>query len=115
MLLEETKSCSHAAALFLHAINEISVTDVECCWKKQKAANCSTSSVSDLYPSKRPDYVALTREPNDEDRAALYADLCQYGRFTGLWWLLNPEPPKQNVLSVPLVKELAFSKEVIER
>ena len=70
--------------------------------------------MSDLYPSKRPDYVALTREPNDEDRAALYADLCQYGRFTGLWWLLNPEPPKQNVVSVPLVKEIAFSKEVIE-
>eukprot|EP00795_Rhopilema_esculentum_P003579 gene3579-12017_t len=28
--------CSHAAALFIHAINSISVTDVECSWKSRR-------------------------------------------------------------------------------
>eukprot|EP00795_Rhopilema_esculentum_P009877 gene9877-18466_t len=87
--------CSHAAALFIHTINSISVTDVECSWKKQKTDNFSTHVVSELYQPRGPEYVPLTREPDDEDKFALYADLCNYGRSTGLWWLLSPEPQKQ--------------------
>ncbi|XP_065061751.1 uncharacterized protein LOC135688717 [Rhopilema esculentum] len=106
--------CSHAAALFIHAINSISVTDVECSWKRQKTESLSTHAVSELYQPRRPGYVPLTREPNDEDKAALYADLCNYGRFTGLWWLLSPEPQKQEKAQVKLIKEVVFSSETLE-
>ena len=51
---------------------------------------------------------------NDEDKTALYADMCNNGRFTGLWWLLSLEPQKQEKAQVKLVKEVVFSSETLE-
>eukprot|EP00795_Rhopilema_esculentum_P010123 gene10123-18786_t len=73
--------CSHAAALVIHTINSISVTDMECLWKKQKNENFSTHAVSELYQPRGPEYVPLTGEPDDEDKFALCADLCNCGGF----------------------------------
>ena len=89
---ERTCKCSHAAALFVHGIhNNLSRTDVECQWRKRKSsASLSSQAVSEMFPPPKK-YTPLSRKPTDIDRAELYKDLTEYGRFTGLCWLLSPE------------------------
>lgn len=41
-------------------------------------------------------YTALARKPTEVDCSELYEDLKEYGRFTGLCWLISPEPPACN-------------------
>ena len=48
------------------------------------------------------------------DCSALYEDLKEYGKFTGLWWLLNPEPPVANKLPMPSIEEIIFSDEFLQ-
>ncbi|XP_078377984.1 uncharacterized protein LOC144661153 [Oculina patagonica] len=67
-----------------------------------------------MFPPTKPGYTALTRQPNKEDREALYTELRAYGRFTGLSWILSPEPIKpQRDLPVPTIEELIFSEEFL--
>ncbi|XP_022778649.1 uncharacterized protein LOC111320231 [Stylophora pistillata] len=56
--------CSHAAALAIYCIHNISRTDVQCEWKKQKGPD-KTKPVEEIYPSPK-DYICLKREVTDE-------------------------------------------------
>ena len=60
-------------------------------------------------------YRPLSRKPTDIDRAELYKDLKEYGRFTGLCWLLSPEPPPVSArLPIPTIEEIIFSEEFLK-
>lgn len=59
-------------------------------------------------------YVAITRSPNTADRQALYESLKAYGKFTGLCWLMSPEPAPQAKLPVPTIEEIIYSEEFIQ-
>ena len=97
--------CSHAACVFVYGIWNLSRTDVECTWKKRKTTSLSQTSIEEMFPPKK-DYECLKRKPSQEDRTELYSQLRQYGRFTGLCWLMSaePQPPKQ--LAVQQLKKL---------
>ncbi|XP_044165156.1 uncharacterized protein LOC122949043 [Acropora millepora] len=51
--------CSHAAALFIHGIYNLSRTDIECQWRKRKATNALLPSVQEMFPPTKPGYKAL--------------------------------------------------------
>ena len=105
--------CSHAAALFIHGIHNLSRTGLECQWRKRKATTTlSNQAVSELFPRPKR-YCALSRNPTQADRSALYEDLKEYGKFTGLCWLLSPEPPVANKLPMPSIEEIIFSDEFL--
>ena len=59
-------------------------------------------------------YSALSRKQTQADRSALYEDLKEYGRFTGLCWLISPEPPVANKLPFPTIEEIIFSDEFLQ-
>lgn len=59
-------------------------------------------------------YVAIARTPDASDRSALYEDLKEYGRFTGLCWLMSPEPAPQAKLPIPTIEEIIYSEEFIQ-
>ena len=106
--------CSHAAALFIHGIHNLSRTDVECQWRKRKSTTTlSNQAVSELFPPPKR-YCALSRNPTQADRFALYEDLKEYEKFTGLCWLLSPEPPVANKLPMPSIEEIIFSDEFLQ-
>lgn len=106
--------CSHAAALFINGIHNLSRTDIECQWRKKKSnTSLSLQAVEELFPLPK-NYVAITRSPNTEDRQALYGSLKAYGRFTGLCWLMCPEPAPQAKLPVPTIEEIIYSEEFIQ-
>ena len=58
-------------------------------------------------------YIPLSRMPSDEDRRALYSHLSAYGRFTGLWWIMTPEPPEPQPLPIPTINEIITSQEFV--
>ena len=106
--------CSHATALFIHGIHNLSRTDVECQWRKSKSnTSLSAQAVAEMFPPPKK-YTALGRKPVQVDRAQLYEDLKQYGRFTGLCWLLSPGPPAFNELSIPTIEDIIFSEEFLQ-
>ena len=106
--------CSHAAALFIHGIHNLSRTDVECQWRKRKSnTSLSAQAVAEMFPPPKK-YTALGRKPVQVDRAQLYEDLKQYGRFTDLCWLLSPEPPAFNELPIPTIEDIIFSEEFLQ-
>ena len=91
----------------------MSRTDVECSWKKRNAPDISRKSISEMFPPTKPGYTALLRQPNQGDQEALYSELRAYGKFTGLCWLLSPEPKQLGDLPVSTVEELIFSEEFL--
>lgn len=103
--------CSHAACVFVYGIWNLSRTDVECSWKKRKTTSLSQMSIEEMFPPTKQGYECLIRKPNQEDRAELYSQLRQYGRFTGLCWLMSPEPQPPKQLAVPTIEEIIFSEE----
>ena len=97
--------CSHAADLFIHGIHNLSRTDVKCQWRKRKAnTSLSTQAVTEMFPPPKK-YSALSTKPTQADRSALYEDLKEYGQFTGLCWLISPEPPLANQRTFPIIEE----------
>ena len=58
-------------------------------------------------------YKPLAREIMDDDRRWFYEELKRYGKFTGMAWILSPEPQKRT-LPVPTIEEIVSSKEFIE-
>ncbi|XP_031549225.1 uncharacterized protein LOC116286787 [Actinia tenebrosa] len=105
--------CSHAAALFIHGIHNLSRTDVECSWRKKKTDNTSPLSVIEMFPPSK-DYVALRRTPTKEDRGYLYSELRGYGKFTGICWILRPEPAPPRMLPIPTIEEIIYSEEFLD-
>ena len=72
-------------------------------------------SVSELFPPAKPGYTALLREPTREDRNKLYQSLQSYGEFTGLYWIMSPEPQNQSKpLPVATIDEIIFSEEFLQ-
>ena len=106
--------CSHAAALFIHGVHNLSRTNVECQWQKRKSnTSLSTQAVREMFPPPKK-YSALSRKPTQADRSTLYKDLKEYGQFTGLCWLISPEPPVANKLPFPTIEEIIFSDEFLQ-
>ena len=103
--------CSHAAAVVIHAIHNLSTTDVECKWKMQKAPE-AVKSVEELFPAPRV-YDCLRREPSTDDREWLLRELRCYGRFTGMAWILSPEPAGKTQLPIPTVEEIILSPDFV--
>lgn len=66
-----------------------------------------------MFPPTKPAYQSLSRTPNAEDRAELFLQLQQYGKFTGLCWLMSPEPQSKKQLPIPTIEELIFSEEFL--
>ena len=58
--------CSHAAALVMHAIQNLNRTDIEGPWKRKQAAKV-VKSVKEMYPLAGDDYRPLQR-PIDRDK-----------------------------------------------
>ena len=99
---------------FIHGIHNLSRTNVECQWRKRKSStSLSAQAVAEKCPPPKK-YTALGRKPVQDDRAQLYEDLKQYGRFTDLWWLLSPEPPAVRKLLIPTVEDKIFSEEFLQ-
>ena len=104
--------CSHAAALFIYGIYNLSRTDVECLWKKPNAPDISRKSIAEMFPPTKPGYTTLLWQPNQGDREALYSERRAYGKFTGLCWLLSPEPRQLGDLPISTVEELIFFRRI---
>ncbi|GFR72648.1 cell adhesion molecule 3, partial [Elysia marginata] len=103
--------CSHAVALFLYALNNVSRTDVPCSWKRKRAREEQVKSASELYPPKRP-YNPLSRTVCENDRNWFFNELGNCGHFTGLHWLMQPEPATPQQQSLPLIEHaLVHSKD----
>ena len=102
--------CSHSAAIVIHAIHNLSRTDVECCWKKQKTPQV-TKAIEELYPSKG--YEPFIEDVSDGIREEFYQDLKTYGRFTGMAWILSPEPAKPRS-PITTVEDIILSEEFVE-
>ncbi len=74
------------------------------CGKSKKTDDLKQKPVSEWFPGNRPEYNTLTRLQNEEDRAQLYSSLQKYGKFTGLCWLMSPEPQVQEKLPAPFCR-----------
>ena len=79
---------------YIYSIHNISTTDVPCQWKR-KATEEIVTTAAEMFPKKNK-YVALNKEPSDSDRNWLFEQLQGYGQFTGIHWLMAPEPDKQD-------------------
>ena len=88
---------------------------MECTWRKRKnSTNAAATSVAEMFPPSKKDYQALNRVPTQEDRASLYSALCDYGKFTGLCWLMSPEPPPTKPLPIQTISDIIFSEEFLK-
>ena len=65
-----------------------------------------------MFPP-RKQYCPLSRQPTKDDRAALYETLNAYGKFTGLCWLMSPEPA-QPCLPIETVEDIIYSEEFFQ-
>ena len=103
--------CSHAAAIFIYGIHNLSRTDVECQWRRKKTVE-TVQAASQMFPlpEKKKDYSPLSRAPKTEDQEWLYSQLQQYGKFTGVCWLLSREPESAAQLPLKPLKKLFFPK-----
>ena len=67
-----------------------------------------------MYPSPK-EYNPFKEDLSEADRASFYNDLKAYGQFTGLGWLLSPEPVNNiNDLPIKTVEEIILSKEFVD-
>lgn len=56
----------------------------------------------------------MSRDPNKEDRMFLFSRLQHYGKFTGLWCIMTPEPPSTNSVPIPTIEELIYCENFLE-
>ena len=95
--------CSHAAALAIFRMFNVSCTDMECQWRKPAATNV-LKSVKDLYPPPKP-YCPLSGNPSAEDREWVRTQ--PDGHPSAMQWLLSPEPEvAPSAPPVPLVQHI---------
>ena len=70
-------------------------------------------SLEEMFrPTKQ--YCCLSRNPTQSNRSALYRDLQEYGRFTGLCWLMSPEPATVSKLPIPTIEDIIYSEEFLK-
>lgn len=102
--------CHHMAALCIYAHHNISITDKACSWNRQKpSVTDSVTRISDLYPSKQPDYVAVQRTSTTAEVEQFRKDL-GHANTVGFTWYLRPEPsPAINI--IPSIESIIFSIE----
>jgi len=58
--------------------------------------------------------VPLKRSATEDDKVWLFDRLKQYGEFTGMTWILSPEPEKENRLPIQTVEEIILSPEFVQ-
>lgn len=58
-----------------------------------------------------PEIHSFGKKSIEVDRSELHEDLKEYGRFTGLYWLIRPEPPAVSKLPIPTIEEIIYSEE----
>ncbi|KAK7142759.1 hypothetical protein R3I94_012190 [Phoxinus phoxinus] len=81
------------AALLIWVEKNVSRTDVECVWKKAstpKGDEIACKRVSEMTPSTTR--AGIKRPVTQEDKEWAQASLLKLGRFTGMGWILSPEP-----------------------
>ena len=81
--------------------------------RKRPKPSEATLSVSEMFPPAKKEYKCLTRKPNKSDREKAYSELCRYRKFTGLWWLMSPEPKTVNELLIPTILDVIYSEEFL--
>jgi len=69
--------------------------------------------VAEMFPPPKK-CTALASKPTEVDRSELYEDLKEYGRFTGLCWLISPEPLAISKLPIPTIEEIMYSEEFLQ-
>ena len=69
-------------------------------------------SVKELFPPLRV-YDCLQREPFTDDGEWLLKELRWYGRFTGMAWMLSPEPAGKTQLPIPTVEDIILSPDFV--
>ena len=94
--------------MYIYSIHNISTTNVPCQWKR-KATEEIVTTAAEIFPKKNK-YVALNKEPSDSDRNWLFEQLQGYGQFTGIHWLMAPEPDKQDQ-DLPVLERVLSSNE----
>ena len=86
---------------------------MECQWRNRKSnTSLSNQAVSELLPPPKH-HCALSRTPTHTDCSAFYEDLKKHGKFTGLCWLLSPEPPVISNLPMPSIQEIIYSDQFL--
>ena len=101
--------CSHAAAMLIHAMWNLSSTDVECNWRKPATLKEEKDKpVNQIYPQREASYNPLAREVTEEDVEWFPASL--RGAQCGMAWMLSaepePEPDSEQSSTIPTVPEL---------
>ena len=61
------------------------------------------------------EFDPLGRKPNEADRSWLYDQLRNNGKFTGLCWLMSPEPQPASQLPLKTIEEIIFSEDFLEQ
>ena len=78
----------------------------------KKVTNALLPSVQEMFPPAKPGYKPLRRETTLKDCRELFQSLKNYGNFTGLYWLMSPEPQIQATpLPVATIDEIFFFSE----
>ena len=108
----EESSCVDMPWLFSFTSYTILAERMSSANEKKKKALVSLQSATEMFlPSKK--YSPLSRQPTADDGSALYRSLCQYGRFTRLWWILSPEP-EPVTLPIPPIEEIIYCEEFLQ-
>ena len=65
-----------------------------------------------MFPlsEKKKDYSPLSCAPKSKDQERLYRQLRQYGKFTGVCWLLSREPEPAAQLRLKTIEQIIFSE-----
>uniref|UniRef100_A0AAR5QHV9 SWIM-type domain-containing protein n=1 Tax=Dendroctonus ponderosae TaxID=77166 RepID=A0AAR5QHV9_DENPD len=105
--------CHHMAALCIYGHHNVSVTDKICVWNKPKQNdNVQIKSISDLYPPKKPRFMAVQRKASAIEVDAFRIAL---GSSTpvGFSWLLRPAP-SGSIDIIPTIESILFSEDYIK-
>ena len=70
-------------------------------------------AIKELFPSTKQ-YSSLSRKPTQSDQCALYRDRKEYVRFTGLCWLMSPEPATVSKLPIRTIEDIIYSEEFLK-
>ena len=102
--------------MFIYGIHNLSRTDVECQWRRKKVTE-AVQSASQMFPlpEKKQDYTPLSRSPNSDDRNWLYEELQNYGKFTGVCWILSPEPQPTAKLPIKSIEEIIYCEQFLSK
>ncbi|XP_063046180.1 uncharacterized protein LOC134440153 isoform X1 [Engraulis encrasicolus] len=94
--------CHHIAALLIWAEKNMTRTDVECVWRRPtapKTEDVVAKRLSVMAPSTSK--AGIKRPVTEEDKGWTRQSLAQFGRFTGLGFILAPEIHQEFDPSLP--------------